>query len=623
MSEQTTNPPDNQTTDLTVDNNTVVMQKWWDGLQQPLMKVGTHTIGVDSTEKPVTAPFFPDLTGVWAIEEKAGRFMYIMLNKYVESGCNLTAMYPESSMNYKASSRYGKTTMERYVTWYEGDVACVNISGTLMRNEPPSSMFGESAITYRQLTDVVSELASTESARRIVLRFSSFGGNTLGVFPCADSIAEANKIKPIMAYVDDNCASAAYLLASQCKEIIAAEGSLIGSIGTVTVLVDDSKKNEALGIKRVVVASSPIKSYGLDGKVTDDFKDNMQQKVDQTQEYFRSKVMSGRGMSEKEVTAVSDGDVHFPEDSIKLKLIDKIANFHDLFDIETESDRPTSNRRSDKTTGGSDDMSDQDMNTKDQVIAELQAKVEGYENKEKEARIIKAAAQEAVIQVKDSVKPATTELVMTTETVVDDELVVTTEGSSVEENSPSENARFEKLEQELAEQRERNTAMEAQMEATNKANDAKEDVFRAKLISNWVDKMVMDNRILPSDSNQVKMLLGTMIVSRDQMSIDCPLADGTVKKFEGQHYKIAMDVLESAFSTRMNFSERASSDTLNTEQRADIEADWLSQRMTVDGVEMDHEQSLGADAKSSIMGADLSRDVGVQNFMNEDGAVIP
>ena len=620
MSEQEPTQTTNQTVGQSVDSNTIAMQKWWDGIQ-PLIKVDGKNVSFDSTDKPVIAPFFPDLAGIWSIEERAGRFMYIMLNKFVESGCNLTAMYPDNSMNYK-SVDHGNSAVDKFVTWYEGNVACVNIKGTLMRDEPPSKMFGESGITYMQITDAVNELAMTEAAQRIVLKISSFGGNTLGAFPCADSIASANKIKPITAYVDDNCTSAAYLLASQCKEIVAAKGSMVGSIGTVTVLVDDSKRTEALGIKRVAISTSKVKAQGLEGKVTEDFKANMQEKVNTIQNFFRDRVKMGRGMSDAEVDAASTGDVYFPEDAIRLKLIDKISNFHDMFDISTESDKPTSNRRSDKTAGGQDDMSDNtNMETKDQTIAELQAKVAEYESQEKEARLIDATADAVVSKMQNDTPE---EVVTTIETATLEIPEKEDESASTgEEASMSENARFEKLEQELAEQRERNTAMEAQMEATDKANEAKEDVFRAKLVSNWVDKMVMDNRILPSDSNQVKMLLGTMIASRDQMSIDCTLADGTVKKFEGQHYKIAMDVLEGAFDTRMDFSERAASTTLNTEQRANIEADWLSQRMTVDGVEMDHEQSLGADAKSSVMGADLSRDVGVQNFMNEEGAVIP
>ena len=620
MSEQSIQQETNQTTNQTADDSTIVMQKWWDGLQ-PVLKVGSHTIGVESTEKPVTAPFFPDLTGIWAIESRAGRFMYIMLNKYVESGCNLTAMYPESSMNYKSTNSYGKTSMDRYVTWYDGNVACVNITGTLMRNEPPSRMFGESCITYRQLTDVVNELAVTEAAQKIVLKISSFGGSTLGAFPCADSIATANEIKPIIAYVDDNCASAAYLIASQCNEIVAAEGSLVGSIGAVTVLVDDSKRSEALGIKRVVVASSKIKAQGMDGKVTEDFKANMQDKIDQTQEFFRARVKEGRGMSNAEVDAVSTGDVYFPEDAMKLDLIDRIANFHDMFDISTESDKPTSNRRSTKTEGEPDDMSDQTtMETKDETIAQLQARIDKYEGKEQEERIIDATANAVVSKMQNE---QTEEVVTTIETTVDTD--DNTDGDIVtgEENSTVDNTRLEKLEKELADQREKNTAMEARIQEAQKESEAKEVVFRTKLVSNWVDNMVADNRILPSDSNQVKMLVGTMTDSRENMTIECAMKDGTVKKFEGQHYKIAMDVLEEAFSSRMNFSERAVSTTLDTNQRADIEADWLATRMTVDGVEMDHEQSLGSETGSSVMGRDLSRDVGVENFMNEAGAVIP
>ena len=610
--------PDNNliTTDQTIDGNTVEMRDWWAKVQES-QSDGSHTVTTDPAVQPITVPFFPDLTGIWAIEERAGRFMYIMLNEYVGSGHNLSVMYPDKAMNYRSSDRYGKPPVEKFVTWYEGNVACVNVNGTLMRDEPPSSMFGESGITYRQLTDVLTELSVTDAAQKIVLKISSFGGNTLGAFPCADSIATVNKTKPITAYVDDNCASAAYLLASQCEEIIAAEGSVIGSIGTVTVLVDDSKRTEALGIRRVVVASSKIKGQGLDGKVTEDFKDNMQDKIDQTQEFFESRVKQGRGMTDKEVEAISTGDIYFPEDALKLKLIDSISNFHDLYDISTESDKPTSNRRPNKTAGGTDDMSDQDMAMKDQTIAELQAKVDIYEDKEKEKRIVDAAAEVVTAQMKSpesvTVTPDTIEAVVEKET----KIVIEEEGSA------EENVRFAKIETELQEEREKRIAMEAQMAENSKVEAQKEKAFRLKLVDNWAEKMLVDRRILPKDVQQVKMLVGTLIDSKDHMELECALTDGTTDKLEGQHYQIAMQVLESAFASPMQFSERVNSTTLNTEQRANIESDWLSKRMSIDGVNMDHEQALGEETEASQMGAELARDVGVEALLSKPGAVLP
>ena len=595
------------------------MKQWWatikdntalNGLPDPLNQQllnGNFSIG-DSTNikfnSKFVVPFFPDLTGVWAIDTRAGRFMFWQLQRFMDSGFDMNTIYPDITANYKTASYNGKTSMDKFVTWYDGNVACVNVAGVLMRDEPPSAMFSASSITYRQLTDVINELSVTDAAQKIVLKISSMGGNTLGAFPCADSIAVANKVKPITAFVDDNCCSAAYLLASQCKEIVSAQAAMVGSIGTVTVLVDDSAAAEKMGIKRVVVSSSDIKGMGMDGKVTQPLIDNVKDKIMQNHEFLRSRIMEGRGMNESELNAVSTGDVFYPEDALRLKLIDRVANFHDMFDISTESDKPTSNRRSTKT-GGSNEMSDQEMKALQDKNANLEQELEVARQEAVES---KAAADAALAQQQDDEPTVTKESVA--------EMVTQSTAESVKP-----------IEAQLEAERKRNENLETQIEEINKSRAKEEKAFRMKMCSNWVDKKVSEGNILPRDCNAIKALLSSLADNTNQMEIEYVDNDGETKKVSGQHYEVAMQILSSAFTSKVNFSEMSQAQgTLSTDQKAEIESDWFAKQLAADGEPLDEEQSLvkstAGDQFSVSVGGSGSH-IGIDDLSKQPDAVMP
>ncbi|WP_174549726.1 S49 family peptidase, partial [Flammeovirga pacifica] len=84
---------------------------------------------------------------------------------------------------------------------------------------------------------------------KIVLLINSEGGEVDGTKFLADTVRSLNT--QIVAYIQGICCSGAYWVASQCDYILAEnECSLIGSIGTQTIVVDDSEYLKNQGIKK-------------------------------------------------------------------------------------------------------------------------------------------------------------------------------------------------------------------------------------------------------------------------------------------------------------------------------------------------------------------------------------
>jgi ClpP class serine protease len=129
----------------------------------------------------------------------------------------------------------------------------------------------------------------------IAMHFKSPGGFVDGVPALADTVYLASALKPIKAYADGTCASAAYWIASQCQSIECSPESRIGGVGAFAVLHDTSAAAEAQGIKVIVVASGSAKG-GADGApISQETLIETQEYIAETMSLFKAAVERARG----------------------------------------------------------------------------------------------------------------------------------------------------------------------------------------------------------------------------------------------------------------------------------------------------------------------------------------
>ncbi len=209
-----------------------------------------------------------------------------------------------------------------------GGVATINIHGVLMKN-PPSwlAWFGIGSTAYGQIRQQLSEAIGDPSVKSIRLHIDSPGGKVAGGSETADAIRDANKIKPVSAYIEDLGASGAYWLASQTGQITANLNAEIGSIGVFTVFGDYSKMAEMEGVKIHVVRSGEHKGMGVVGApITENQIAAWQDVVDGIADNFINAVSTGRRMSAETVRGLADGRVFLAKTAKKNGLIDSIIN---------------------------------------------------------------------------------------------------------------------------------------------------------------------------------------------------------------------------------------------------------------------------------------------------------
>lgn len=221
-------------------------------------------------------------------------------------------------------------------------LAVIHAAGTLMKAE---SSLDESSSTVVLRQDVRRAMSDASIAGVLVV-LDSPGGTVAGTADLAADVAALAAAKPVIAFAEDLCASAAYWIASQAERIVANHGTAkIGSVGTLLAFYDYSKMAEREGIEPVVISTGPLKGTAFPGtKVTDEQRSYLQGLIDQTQAFFAAAVADGRGMSIDAVNELATGGVFSASDALANGLIDGIGSMDEaLAAVAQLAKQPTQN----------------------------------------------------------------------------------------------------------------------------------------------------------------------------------------------------------------------------------------------------------------------------------------
>lgn len=216
----------------------------------------------------------------------------------------------------RSDDRYGRLPVEMH----SRSIAIVDVVGPLVNRE------SYWAASYPQLSEAFSILREDGSIKAVVVRFNTPGGTVSGLDQCAKTLDALASEKLTIAQNDGGCYSAGYFLASQCGEIVSGPTDHVGNIGTVISVDDFSEYFKQLGVRSVTKKTGPIKGLGTFGDpITAVQEEFLQHLVDEHFAEFRNAVMSGRGMTDEQFAAVSDGRWWLGREAIENGIIDRIS----------------------------------------------------------------------------------------------------------------------------------------------------------------------------------------------------------------------------------------------------------------------------------------------------------
>lgn len=212
-----------------------------------------------------------------------------------------------------------------------GGVAHIPIVGSLVNR---GAYVGASSglVSYEGLHTQISEAVGDTGVKAILLDINSPGGEVGGMFSLAAAVRSAAQQKPVVAFVNDMAASAAYGLASQASQIVVSPSSVVGSIGVVLVHLDRSGEMAAKGIKPTVIHAGAHKVDGNPfGPLPDGVRANLQAEVDKIYGLFIETVAEGRGRKlSARAARATEAQVFRGQDAIDRGLADVMASFSEV-----------------------------------------------------------------------------------------------------------------------------------------------------------------------------------------------------------------------------------------------------------------------------------------------------
>lgn len=219
----------------------------------------------------------------------------------------------------------------RYGT--EQNIAVIAMHGTMTKR---GSSMTAGVMDYRR---ALRESVKDPDVAAVLLHIDSPGGSVFGLEDLSQDIQTARQSKPVWAYAEDLCASAAYYVGCQADKFYANKTAIVGSIGTFFVVPDFSKFYEREGIVfHKFVAGEPFKAAGVMAtELTADQQAELQREVESVNAHFLQAIQRGRGFSPARAKELNTGAVWIGQAAADQGLIDGIDSLDNVLAALSQS----------------------------------------------------------------------------------------------------------------------------------------------------------------------------------------------------------------------------------------------------------------------------------------------
>jgi protease IV len=183
------------------------------------------------------------------------------------------------------------------------------------------------AITTNQDRVDALERLGKSTYKAVIVRINSPGGTTAGSEQLYDSLIRLKAQKPLVVVVDGLAASGGYMAAAASDYIIAAQSSLLGSIGVLFQYPNVTDLLKTVGVKVEAIRSTPLKAMpsGFE-PTTPEARAALEAIVQDSYSWFRGLVGERRNLAGPALERVADGRIFTGRQGLELKLVDALGN---------------------------------------------------------------------------------------------------------------------------------------------------------------------------------------------------------------------------------------------------------------------------------------------------------
>lgn len=180
----------------------------------------------------------------------------------------------------------------------------------------------------------------------VVLCLDSPGGVVSGLNETVRALRKASNDSgiPLIAYVNEMAASAAYALACACDQIVCPESAIIGSIGVISTMVSQAEADKKMGLDFRLITSGARKADGhVHAPITDAALEAEAGRVEKLASAFFKIASAARGIPVDTIESFQ-ASIFLGKQAKKRGLADAVMSFDDAIAAlsnDAPADKPT------------------------------------------------------------------------------------------------------------------------------------------------------------------------------------------------------------------------------------------------------------------------------------------
>ncbi len=180
----------------------------------------------------------------------------------------------------------------------------------------------------------VRKFREDDGIKAVVVRIDSPGGSVGPSQEIHDEVRRLAQKKTVVCSLGGLAASGGYYVAVACPKIVAAPGTLTGSIGVISQFANVKGLVERFDIKMETVKSGKLKDAGNPFRdMTPEDRAYWQSLIDRVYGQFVEAVASGRKLAAADVRKIADGRVITGAEAKELGLVDQLGNLYDAVEL--------------------------------------------------------------------------------------------------------------------------------------------------------------------------------------------------------------------------------------------------------------------------------------------------
>ncbi|HLX78153.1 MAG TPA: S49 family peptidase, partial [Acidimicrobiales bacterium] len=180
---------------------------------------------------------------------------------------------------------------------------------------------------YQPLADI-----EAKPPAAVILCIDSPGGVVSGLNETVYAIQKMREETgvPLVAYVNEMAASAAYALCCACSQVVAPPSAIVGSIGVISTMISQAERNKREGFDVRLITSGARKSDGhLHAPITDEAEAAERSRVNKLAATFFRIASKARKIPVATIEGFQAA-IYLGKDAERRKLVDEVASLDDV-----------------------------------------------------------------------------------------------------------------------------------------------------------------------------------------------------------------------------------------------------------------------------------------------------